>query len=306
MVVKKVVGKKVAIRKSVPVPQAVPMKKSVVAKKLVNPPIATVKTVPVKRQVVTKAVMDANVARVKPTQGIDRVSSGISDLDDVMEGGFEKNSAVLVSGGGGSGKTIFGMQFLMEGITKFDETGVYISFEENKAKFYKHMLRFGWDLTQLESEGRFVFIEYDPEEMAEIVESGGGAIGTELMQVQGKRIVIDSLSAYTVLFDREADQRKKLVDLFTMIESWDATTVVIAEENPSIDKFQSSVMGFMADAIIYLYNIIRENVMLRAMQIAKMRGTKHTQRIFPIMIGESGIKAYPTQDIFEYSFDKKS
>ena len=255
---------------------------------------------------VTRKAINTDATEVNPRYAIERVSSGVPDLDDVMEGGFEKNSAVLVSGGGGSGKTIFGMQFLMEGITKFDETGVYISFEENKAKFYKHMLRFGWDLTQLESEGRFVFIEYDPEEMAEIVESGGGAIGEELMQVQGKRIVIDSLSAYTVLFDREADQRKKLVDLFTMIESWDATTIVIAEENPSIDKFQSSVMGFMADAIIYLYNIIKENAMIRAMQIAKMRGTKHTQRIFPIMIGESGIRAYPTQDIFEYNFDKNN
>jgi KaiC/GvpD/RAD55 family RecA-like ATPase len=240
----------------------------------------------------------------KPTM-TDRIPSGIPGLDEVIEGGFEKNSAVLVSGGGGSGKTIFGIQFLLEGINKFDETGVYISFEENKEKFYKHMMRFGWDLEKLENQGRFVFIRYSPEKMAEMVEMGGKTIGQELKEINGKRIVIDSLSAYTVLFDKESDQRRMLVELFAMIEGWDATTVVIAEENPNIKEYHSSVMGFMADAIIYLYNIIKDNTLVRAMQIAKMRGTKHTSKIFPLLIGERGVNAYPDQDIFEHDFGKK-
>ncbi len=242
---------------------------------------------------------------IKPNPAvITRVASGVPGLDKVIEGGFEKNSAVLISGGGGSGKTIMGLQFLLEGIEKHDETGVYISFEENKEKFYRHMLRFGWDLAALEKRGRFVFIKYSPEKMADMVEMGGKTIGKELREINGKRIVIDSLSAYTVLFEKESDQRKMLVSLFTMIEGWDATTIVIAEENPDINKFHSSVMGFMADAIIYLYNIIHENTLVRAMHVAKMRGTNHTQRIFPLMIEDSGISAYPEQDIFEHDFGK--
>ena len=237
---------------------------------------------------------------------IERIPSGIPGHDGVIEGGFEKNSAVLVSGNGGSGKTIFALQFILEGIEKFDETGVYISFEESKAKFYRHMLRFGWDLDDLEKKGRFVFIKYEPQKIAKIVREGGRSIGAQLNKIKGKRVVIDSLSAYSALFDKESDQRKMLVDLFSMIENWDATTVVIAEENPTIDEYHSSVMGFMADSVIYLYNIIKENeMMIRAMQVVKMRGTKHTFKIFPLLIADQGIEVFPNRKIFDFNFEKK-
>lgn len=317
---KKVIKKAVAPAKTaVPKPTAKPVPVAAHATKPVAAPqkpvakSATAKSSPAsnKTAAITKA-LDVPVSTPKKKIPIppkpsltDRIPSGIPGLDEVIEGGFEKNSAVLISGGGGSGKTIFGIQFLLEGIEKFDETGVYISFEENKHKFYKHMMRFGWDLEKLENQGRFVFIRYSPEKMAEMVEMGGKTIGQELKEINGKRIVIDSLSAYTVLFDKESDQRRMLVELFTMIENWDATTVVIAEENPDIEKYHSSVMGFMADSIIYLYNIIKDNTMLRAMQVAKMRGTKHIFKIFPLLIGEKGVNVYPDQDIFEHDFGKK-
>jgi len=236
---------------------------------------------------------------------IERIPSGIKGLDKVIEGGFEKNSVILVSGGGGSGKTIFGISFLLEGIEKFDETAVYLSFEENKDKFYRHMSRFGWDLADLEKKGKFVFIKYTPEKIAKIVKGGGTEIGKELRELNAKRIVIDSLSAYTVLFEKEAEQRKMLVDLFEMIEGWDCTAIVIAEENPSVEKYHSSVMGFMADSIIYLYNIIKDNrSLIRGMQIAKMRGTRHAFNIFPFSIGDHGIEAYPDDSLYGISGKK--
>lgn len=321
--VKKVVAKKTATTKLIPQNQLAkaranivtraPVKTSVVQPNVQTKP-APVKpqpkpvAQPVQAQPKTKPApakpVFTKAQRAQAVASILRIPSGVPGLDPVIEGGFEKNSAVLVSGSGGSGKTIFGLQFLLEGIKNFDETGVYISFEESKEKFYKHMLRFGWDLAELERTGRFVFIRYSPEKMAEMVEMGGKTIGKELQEINGKRIVIDSLSAYTVLFDKESDQRRMLVNLFTMIEGWDATTIVIAEENPDIEKFHSSVMGFMADAIVYVYNLIKENTMVRAMQIAKMRGTKHTHKIFPLLIADEGISAYPDQDIFEHDFGR--
>jgi circadian clock protein KaiC len=231
---------------------------------------------------------------------LERIPSGIAGLNNIIEGGLEKNSAILVSGGGGSGKTIFGLQFLIEGIKKFDETGIYISFEESKSKFYRHMLRFGWDLESLEKHGRFVYVKYTPEGIAKIVKNGGKSLGSLIKQAKGKRIVLDSLSAYTALFDKESMQRKMLVDLFSMIESWECTTVVIAEEDPDITRFHSSVMGFMADAIIYLYNIMKDNkLMIRAIQVAKMRGTKHNSSIIPLSINNNGIEIFPNQEIYE-------
>ena len=228
-----------------------------------------------------------------------RVPSGISGLDQCIGNGFEANSAVLVAGGGGSGKTIFGVQFLMEGI-RHNEVGIYISFEENKEKFFRHMKGFGWDLDQVNKEGKFVFVRYSPKKILEIVKQGGAEIENLVKEINAKRIVVDSLSAYTVLFDSESLQREMLVALFEMISRWDATCVVIAEEDQYPDKHHSSVMGFMADSIILLYILMKDSTtMFRAMQVYKMRGVQHAMNIFPFKISNKGISVFPDQELYD-------
>src|SRR3989338_5891131 len=223
-----------------------------------------------------------------------RISTGIKGLDKLTEGGFEKNSAVLVMGGGGSGKSIFATQFLMEGILEHKETGIYISFEERKHSFYEHMSRFGWDLEKLEEQGRFIFLTYSPERIAKIVKERSREIENAIKEVDAKRIVIDSLSAYTALFESESEKRKMLVSLFDMMEEWDCTAVVVAEEDQDPNKRYSTVMGFMADAIILLYNEREpKGLRFRAIEVFKMRGTKHESKICSMKITEHGIEVYP-------------
>ena len=224
----------------------------------------------------------------------EKITTGIRGLDQLTAGGLEKNSAVLVAGSGGSGKSIFGTQFLMEGIEKHNETGIYISFEEVKDRFFKHMMVFGWDLKKAEEQGRFIFLKYSPERIAKIVKERSKEIENSIKEVEAKRIVIDSLSAYTSLFEVEAEKRKMLVALFDMIKEWDCTTVVVAEEDQRPDKPFSSVMGFMADAIVLLYNEREpKGLRFRAIEVYKMRGTKHESKICSMKITEHGIDVYP-------------
>ncbi|MEK6943676.1 MAG: ATPase domain-containing protein [Nanoarchaeota archaeon] len=224
----------------------------------------------------------------------EKIATGIKGLDQLTGGGFEKNSAVLVAGSGGSGKSIFGTQFLMEGIKNHSETGIYISFEEVKDRFFKHMFVFGWDLKDVEEQGRFIFLKYSPERIAKIVKERSKEIENSIKEVEAKRIVIDSLSAYTSLFESESEKRKMLVALFDMIKEWDCTTVVVAEEDQSPNKPFSSVMGFMADAIVLMYNEREpKGLRFRAVEVYKMRGTKHESKICSMKITEHGIDVYP-------------
>jgi len=223
-----------------------------------------------------------------------KVSTGVKGIDQLTEGGFERNSAVLIMGGGGCGKSIFATQFLIDGITTKEETGIYISFEERKDKFYKHMSRFGWDLATHESQGRFIFLKYSPERIAKIVKERSKEIENAIKAVEAKRIVIDSLSAYTALFEGESDKRKMLVALFEMIEEWNCTAVVVAEEDQDPNKHHSNIMGFMADAIILFYNEREEKgLRFRAIEVFKMRGTKHESKICSMKIGNDGMVVYP-------------
>ena len=103
---------------------------------------------------------------------VSRVATGIYGLDKLIEGGFKKNSTNLVAGGPGSGKTIFAIQFLVEGVKK-GEPGIYITFEEKK----------------------FVFLEYTPEQVKKILTEGGGLIESVIEKLKITRLVIDSISS---------------------------------------------------------------------------------------------------------------
>jgi len=61
---------------------------------------------------------------------MERVQTGIKGFDGLIEGGFPKSSAILLSGTPATGKTIFALQYLVNGIEKFNEKGIYITFEE--------------------------------------------------------------------------------------------------------------------------------------------------------------------------------
>ena len=58
-----------------------------------------------------------------------RIKTGIKGLDDLVGGGFVEGSTILLSGDAGSGKTIFGLQYLFNGASKYDEPGVLVTLE---------------------------------------------------------------------------------------------------------------------------------------------------------------------------------
>ena len=122
----------------------------------------------------------------KVNSNTERISTGIKEIDKISEGGFEENSTNLVIGDGGSGKTIFGVQFLMEGIKK-GEKCLYITFEEKKQDFYLNMKKIGFDLEKSEKEDKFFFIEYTPEKVKSMLEEGGGVIESLILRKKIKR-----------------------------------------------------------------------------------------------------------------------
>lgn len=214
------------------------------------------------------------------TDNIERITTGVSNLDGMIEGGFKKHSVNLVAGGAGSGKTIFAIQFLVEGM-KRKEPGVYITFEEKKKKVYADMLHcFGWDLEKYEKEGLFIFLEYTPEQVKRVLIEGGGAVDTLITQTKAKRMVIDSITSFTLLYKDELTKKEASLALFELIEKWGCTAVLTSEEREIGETSMTSALEFEVDGIILLYNIKRKGERIRALEILKMRGTKHPQKTY--------------------------
>ncbi|MBW2981008.1 AAA family ATPase [Candidatus Woesearchaeota archaeon] len=221
-----------------------------------------------------------------------RIPTGIPNLDGLIQGGFKKESINLVAGGPGTGKTIFAMQFIIEGIEK-DEPGIYITFEEKKAKVYEDMLEFGWDLAKFEKEGKFAFLEYTPEQVKKILTEGGGIVEAIIEKIKAKRVVLDSITSFSLLYEDELTKKEAALALFELINQWNCTGVLTSQEEGKDGHMVSVALEFEADSIILLYHFKKKGIRKRAVEILKMRGTKISEKTVDLEITRKGIVINP-------------
>ena len=228
-----------------------------------------------------------------------KVKSGIPGLDTMLGGGFSKNSVVAVAGGTGSGRTIFLSQFLAAGAVDFDEPGLFLSLDAQKESVYSSVASFGWDMMELEREQKIVFIDYPQNELSAIAEQEGAL--RDLIGTLGiKRVVIDSISPYALLFSTLEERRMNTLRFVNAVRGWKVTALISAETVPSseqeIPHTISGVESF-ADGFIHLSYLRRAGKRERAVEIVKMRGASHVHDIVPAQITPHGfvVGALPTK-----------
>jgi len=217
---------------------------------------------------------------------IERVPTGIAGFDKLIEGGFVKNSNVLVSGGTGTGKTIFCSQYLVNGASQFDEPGVFVSFEQTTEDIRRDLNVFGWDIEALESSGKLKLIHESPQDIDKVIK----VLEKEIMSLGAKRLVIDSTSVFGLAMANEHEFRTKLFDLVRLLKKLDVTTLLTAEileESKGLSRF--GVEEFIVDGVVVFYYLGIGQESNRTVSIRKMRTTKHSENIHPIDIGKNGI-----------------
>jgi circadian clock protein KaiC len=251
-------------------------------------------------QIPQRVIDDEKIVEKKEVKVLGRVKTGINGFDDLIDGGLERDSMVIVVGSAGTGKTLLSMQFLYEGAKNFDEPGIFLSFEEDEKSLYKHALQFGWDFKKLEEENKFRMLSFKPHQITKILEEGGGQIRDSLREIGAKRVVIDSITAYGLLFSDEYKRREKMLEFFNLLRKWGITALVIVEDDPyEIEKEEGSI-GFISDAVIAMYYQHDEEKGLRihSLEVVKMRGTKHTNKLCAINFEDNGINVYPDVEVF--------
>ncbi|MFT4343710.1 MAG: RAD55 family ATPase [Candidatus Woesearchaeota archaeon] len=218
-----------------------------------------------------------------------RVPTGIATLDGLIGGGFPRMSSILLSGGAGTGKSTLALQYLVNGILKYNEPGIYITFEQSSEAIIQLGKQFGWDLQHLIDQNMLIVRDYTPEQIGKVIKSGGGSVRDMIDSIKARRLVIDSITEFTSMYESEISQRKILTNLFRSLRKWKLTTIVIGEEESDLFTHRSSVVDYEADGVVILYNGRRGDIRQRAIEVFKMRETRHTGRIFPLKIGEHGI-----------------
>lgn len=233
---------------------------------------------------------------------IQKVPTGITGFDLIAQGGLPRGRATLVSGSSASGKTVFALQFLAEGIRQFGESGVYVTFEESPADIRRNVLGLGWDLAEWERQGRFAFVDASPVAEDEPVISGTYDMGVMMARIRhavqsvgATRLAMDGLANVLARGIDEGTLRRELFRIVHALKELDVTAILTAER---VDDFSAvsryGIEEFVVDNTVILRNVLAEEKRRRTMEILKFRGAHHQKGEFPFTIlSGRGIAAIP-------------
>jgi circadian clock protein KaiC len=240
-----------------------------------------------------------------------KAPTGIRGLDEVTGGGLPRGRPTLVCGSAGSGKTLLAMEFLVRGITEFNEPGVFIAFEETHDDLLANVASLGFDLAALERDGMLV-VDHIGIVATELVEAGDWdldglfiRLGAAIDAVGAKRVAIDTIETLFGAFTDTAILRSELQRLFAWLKAREVTVVITGEPGDGA-LTRHGIEEYVSDCVIVLDHHVAEDSATRRLRIVKYRGSLHGTNQYPFLIGEHGISVQPiTSLLLEHSASKE-
>jgi circadian clock protein KaiC len=246
-----------------------------------------------------------------------KIRTGVEGLDHLVGGGFPPESAILVSGTPGSGKTILSLQFIAEGAMKHRERGIYMTFEERKEKIHEQAKQFGWDLRALESKGLVRVMTISKLSLGQIFTEMRAAID----EFKPKRLVIDSLTYITLsahsrqrlveLEKMPTDEaifgtdprtspppvwdslmvRKTVIDLVQFLQENSICALLTSEVSKNSEWYSRDTLSeFACDGIILLRSTAIGSELHRSIEVVKMRNAKIRGGTYDLSFTKEGIR----------------
>jgi circadian clock protein KaiC len=229
---------------------------------------------------------------------IAKVPTQISGLDEVLGGGLPRARTTLVSGGPGSGKTVFGLEFLCSGAMA-GEPGVFVTLEERAEAVRQNAMAMGWDLAALEKSGKVAIVEarlYGDEVVSGDFDIQGllAIVGAHAKRIKARRVVVDALDVLLRVFGDPRRERNELYRLHEWLIDRGLTNVLTAKahrDGDSVPQYES--LDFMADCVIRLDHRVIGQLATRRLRIIKYRGSGFGTNEYPYVIGNKGIVLFP-------------
>jgi KaiC/GvpD/RAD55 family RecA-like ATPase len=233
----------------------------------------------------------------------------------MLAGGLPRGQIVLVSGGPGTGKSTFAMQFLYNGVEQYGERGIFFSLEERPEDLIRNFSRYGWNMDKVEilsivptgslssqdlRKGRFTFKTREGfREGTFSMDLVRELIKSKVKETGATRMVLDSVSALALHLEDRFTLRQEILATVHMLKELGVTSMITTETpegEHGLSRF--GVEEFVAEGVISIYNIKLGSKRIRGLEIVKMRGTKHSQNISLMEFTDTGIVVYPDENLF--------
>lgn len=238
----------------------------------------------------------------KTQTGIEKCPTGIHGLDEITDGGFPKGRPTLLCGGAGCGKTVLGMEFLVNGARDYDEPGVFMSFEEKTPELEKNFASMNFEIASLCARKK-LYLEHVRVERSEIEETGEYDLEGLFIRLQAavdrigaKRVVLDTIESLFAGFQNTAILRAELRRLFSWLKETGLTAIITAEAGDGrITRY--GLEEYVADCVITLdHRVVNQNS-IRRLRVMKYRGSKHGTNEYPFLIGSTGLSVLPISSL---------
>ena len=224
--------------------------------------------------------------------------TGIEGFDQITSGGLPAGRPSLVCGGAGCGKTLFAMSFLVHGATRFDEPGVFMSFEESTDELAQNVASLGFDLPALIKDKKLL-LDHVRVERSEIEETGDYdleglfiRLGFAIDSIGARRVVLDTIESLFAGLANQSVLRAELRRLFRWLKDKGVTSVITGERGEGTLTRQG-LEEYVSDAVILLDHRVTEQISTRRLRIVKYRGSSHGTNEYPFLIDEDGIAVLP-------------
>jgi len=233
---------------------------------------------------------------------LERVKTGIPGMDEILNGGIPRRNVVLLSGGPGTGKSIFGQQFLYSGL-QAGEPGVLVVLEEHPVQVRVSMSQFGWDVRPYEEKGIFAVVDAftagigeaakreryvvrAPDDFQTLLD----VVRAAVKDLNARRVVIDSVT--TLYITKPMLARGVVMQLKKALSGLGCTSILVSQVSVTERGFGGPGVEHAADGIIRLDLDEIDGTLYRSLIVWKMRGTRHSMRRHPFEITDKGITVY--------------
>ena len=224
--------------------------------------------------------------------------TGIKGFDEITEGGLPKNRTTLFSGSTGTGKTLLGIDFLINGAIRYDERGVFMSFEETEHELYEDVASLNLNLQKLVSQKK-ILLDHVLLERRDIQEKGDFNLEGLFVRLEhaidsigAKRVVLDSIESVFAGVTDAGILRLEIKRLFRWLKDKRVTAIVTGELAQG-SFTRHGLEEYISDCIILLDNRVREQISTRRIRVIKYRGSNHGTNEYPFVIDKGGLSVIP-------------
>lgn len=217
----------------------------------------------------------------------DTLSSGLDTLDGLLGGGIERGSSTLLIGPAGTGKSIFGIQFIAAAVARGEKAAMFI-FDEELGLLSNRMKHIGFDLDAMRDEGSLYIEQLDAAELSpgEFAQR----VREQVAKYDAKTVLIDSINGYQASMPEENALILHMHELLQFLNRRGANTFLTVAQHGLVGDMKSPVdVTYLADTVILLRYFEAVGRVRRAVSVIKKRTGMHEDTIREYKINGSGL-----------------